>query len=232
MLSTCGTRVRVRHVERLPRDEGCLLVVANHRSFLDAPLLLWGLHKPMQFVCHHYLAQVPVVNELVRQLGGFHMGPGGQGWSRLFAQAGRFMRTGRDVVIFPEGAELITRDSAPGQGGSFRRGFAHLAMRSGVEDLAIVPVSIVSHGEARGPLVPLWLLSLFDASEPMFRREGWHPYVLYERAEVVVGEPRRVSAGERARYRSGDAAQITAALAREMEQATRALTCESLRKPW
>lgn len=231
MLTAFGTEVRVRHRERLP-EKGCLLVVSNHRSFLDAPLMVWGLHQPLHFVCHHYLGQVPVVNELVRQIGGFHMGPGGRGWPQLFSQAGEFLRRGSDVVIFPEGAELITRTSSPGQGGTFRRGFAHLAMRSGIENLLIVPVSIVSHREASGPLVPLWLLGLFDRSEPTFQRAGWHPYVIYEHVELVVGEPRPVSDEELRRYRAGEATQVTGALAREMELAARGLSRESLRQPW
>jgi 1-acyl-sn-glycerol-3-phosphate acyltransferase len=232
MLEMFRTRVRVRHRLRLPRDRSFLLVVGSHRSFLDAPLLLHGLGKPVRFVCHPYLAQVPVVSDLVRQIGGFYMGAGGRGWAQLFTQAARFLRGGSHVAIFPEGAQLITQPTRPGQVGTFRRGFAHLALRAGIVGLPIVPVAIVSHRELSGPMAPLRLLSLFDASEPMFQREGWHPFVLYERVDLVIGEPRRIGADELARYRGGEAAAVTASLARELQRSTVALAAEGLAQPW
>lgn len=224
MLEAFGTQLRVRYERPLPVGEGCLLVVSSHRSFLDAPLLVRSMGSPVRLVCHHYLGQVPVVNELVRQLGGFHLGPAGQGWSTLFRQASRYLLSGTHVAIFPEGAQLIAAHSRPGQVATFRRGFAHLALRSGIEHLPIVPVAIVSEREASGPLVPLRLLSLFDGSEPMFQKAGWHPYVLYEQVELRVGAPRRLRPEEIARYRGGQAAVVTAALAAELEDAARELT--------
>lgn len=227
LLGIFQTRVHIHYKEPLPAHEGCLLVVSNHRSFLDAPALIWALRRPVHLVCHHYLAQVPVINELVRQLGGFHLGPGGQGWSRLFAEASGYLRSGSHVAIFPEGAQLITQDSYPNQGAPFRRGFAHLALRSGIADLAVVPVAVVSRREVSGPLVPLWFLSLFDSREPTFKRPGWHPYVLYEQVEIVVGRARRLTDSEVYRYRHGEAAQVTASLTEEMQKAARQLTLDS-----
>ncbi|WP_187293829.1 lysophospholipid acyltransferase family protein [Gloeobacter kilaueensis] len=232
MLELFRTQVHVTYQQPLPAHEGCLLVVSGHRSFLDAPVLLWGMGRPIRLVCHHYLGQVPLVNELVRQLGGFHMGPQGQGWSQLFARAAGFLQAGTHVAIFPEGAQLITTASRPAQVARFRRGFAHLALRSGIVGLPVVPVAIVSRREASGPLVPLRLLSLFDQSEPMFQRSGWHPYVVYEQVELRVGSPRRLVADEFERYRSGEAAAVTAALASEMEQAARQLTASGATHPW
>ena len=232
MLEAFRTQVRVHYQTPLPKNEGCLLVVSSHRSFLDAPLLLWGLRSPVRLVCHHYLAQVPVVNELVRALGGFHVGQGGQGWPQLFVQASNFLRSGIHVAIFAEGAQLIARESAPCKVAPFRRGFAHLALRSGVPGLPIVPVAIASRRESSGPLVPLPLLGLFDSSEPMFKRAGWHPYVVYEQVEVAVGTPRRISDEEIHRYRHGEAASVTASLASELEAAARALTLEARQRQW
>jgi 1-acyl-sn-glycerol-3-phosphate acyltransferase len=232
MLEAFRTQVRVYHRAELPRGEGCLLVVANHRSFLDAPLLLWGFQHPVHLVSHHYLAQVPLVNQLVEHLGGFHLGPSGRGRYQLFRTAAQYLHQGEHVAIFPEGAELIAQESSPSQGAAFRRGFAHLALRSGLTDLPIVPVAIVSRQEASGPIFPLPLLRMLDSSEPMFQRDGWHPLVIYQRVELHIGVPRRIRSEEIKRYRGGQAATVTAALAQEMQETAHQLTLAGTQHPW
>jgi 1-acyl-sn-glycerol-3-phosphate acyltransferase len=232
ILEAFRTQVRVYHCAELPQGEGCLLVVANHRSFLDAPLMLWGFQHPVHLVSHHYLAQVPLVNQLVEHLGGFHLGPSGRGRSKLFRQAAQYLYQGEHVAIFPEGAELIAQESSPIQGAAFRRGFAHLALRSGIANLPIVPVAIVSRQEASGPIFPLPLLRMLDSSEPMFQRDGWHPLVIYQRVELYIGEPRRIRPEEIERYRGGQAASVTAALAQEMQEAAHQLTLAGTQYPW
>lgn len=232
MLEAFRTQVRVYHRAELPQAEGCLLVVANHRSFLDAPLMLWGFQRPVHLVSHHYLAQVPVVNQLIEHLGGFHLGPSSQSRFQLFRQAAQYLHQSEHVAIFPEGAELIAQTSAPSQGANFRRGFAHLALRSGIAHLPIVPVAIVSRQEASGPIFPLPLLRMLDSSEPMFQRDGWHPLVIYQRVELHIGVPRRIRPEEIQAYRGGQAASVTHALAQEMQEAAHQLTLAGTQNPW
>ncbi|WP_218082039.1 lysophospholipid acyltransferase family protein [Anthocerotibacter panamensis] len=232
ILRVFHTQVHIRYQTPLPTDEGLLFIVGNHRSFLDAPLLIWSLGQPVHLICHYYLSQVPILNEVVRQLGGVHLGPGGGGWGQVFRKAGHYLQRNSHVAIFPEGAQLITRSSQANQSAPFSRGFAHLAFRSRVKNLALVPVAIVSRDERTGPLAPLRLLSLFDRQEPRFRETGWHPCVLYERVSLMVGTPRRVTTAELYDYQRGRATQVTTGLAREMEEATQALTRWGCREPW
>ncbi|WP_318528530.1 1-acyl-sn-glycerol-3-phosphate acyltransferase [Plectonema radiosum] len=46
--------------ERIPQDAS-VLVVSNHRSFMDAPVLMEALSNPIRFACHHYMGQVPIM---------------------------------------------------------------------------------------------------------------------------------------------------------------------------
>ncbi|WP_287128867.1 1-acyl-sn-glycerol-3-phosphate acyltransferase [Candidatus Cyanaurora vandensis] len=226
------TQVQVRYETPLPIGEGCLFVVGNHRSFLDAPLLMGALGQPVHIVCHYYLSQVPLINELIQQLGGVHLGQGGQGWGQLFRQTSQYLQQGEHMAIFPEGAARITRLGLADQPSEFSRGFVHLALRSAVTELPLVPVAIVSRREQSGPLFPLSLLQLFDNREPTFQRPGWHPYVLYERVLLMVGRPRRLTASEQYGYRHGNARQITAQLTEEFQTQTRILTARGYQERW
>ena len=62
----------------------------------------------------------------------------------------------------------MVQTTSPHQIGQFHRGFAHLALRAPVKNLAILPVAISSVEETVSPTVPLKFLSLFDPSEPLF----------------------------------------------------------------
>ncbi len=232
MLAVFHTEVHVFKRVPLPQQRGCLLVIANHRSFLDGPLVFLGSDNPVRLVSHAYLAHVPVVNQVIQQLGGFHPGGGGRGWSQLFRQAAQYLIRGEHVAIFPEGATLIAQSSTPVQGAPFQRGFAHLALRSALVDLPIVPISIISRKEISTPLLPLPLLRLIDPREPMFQRVGWHPLVIYQQVEVHVGAPRHIRLEEIQGYRKGQALALTTALALEMEQATQQLTRTGMQQSW
>jgi 1-acyl-sn-glycerol-3-phosphate acyltransferase len=232
ILQLFQTQVQVRYETPLPKREGFLLVVSNHRSFLDAPILISALARPLSLICHYYLGQVPLLNEVVRQLGGMPLGPGGKGWPRLFTQTKAQLQAGEVVAIFPEGGQIMTQFSLPNQGSGFKRGFVHLALRSGIENLALVPVAIVSKEEVQGPFFPVQLLRLFDNQEPLFQAEGWHPYVVYQRVRLMVGEPQRLTAQDYAQYRAGQVVAVTQRISLELTQRTRQLTRQGLVEPW
>lgn len=70
-LATVGTKLFRYYEDRVPSD-GAVLVVSNHRSFMDAPILMSAVERPIRFACHHYMGQVPVMREIVtEQLGCF-----------------------------------------------------------------------------------------------------------------------------------------------------------------
>lgn len=68
LITTLGTQISVSKRDRLPANSA-LVVVSNHRSFMDAAILMAALDLPIHFACHHYMGQIPLVGELVNQLG-------------------------------------------------------------------------------------------------------------------------------------------------------------------
>ena len=196
LLAALGTQTFFYYQDRVPQDTAVLLV-SNHRSFMDTPLLMAAIDRPIRFACHHYMGQVPVMREFVTRLGCFPLDVPKQRQQSFFHQAGRFLQSGQCVGIFPEGAQPMVQLTQPGKMGDFQRGFAHLALRAPVEALAVLPVAIVPQSETIRSAFPLKLLSWFDPSEPLFKQSGAHPMVIYERVDILVGRPVWISALQR-----------------------------------
>lgn len=204
LLAALGTQTFFHYQDRVPQDTA-VLVVSNHRSFMDAPLLMAAIDRPIRFACHHYMGQVPVMREFVTRLGCFPLDVPEQRQQSFFHQAGRLLQSGQCVGIFPEGAQPMVELTKPGKMGDFQRGFAHLAFRAPVEDLAVLPVAIVPQSETSRSAFPLKLLSWFDPSEPLFKQSGAHPIVIYQRVDILVGRPVWISASQRQAFQGKQA---------------------------
>lgn len=207
LLALIGTRTFVYHQDRVPRDSA-ILVVSNHRSFVDAPLLMAATDRSIRFACHHYMGQVPVLREFVTRLGCFPLDEPGQRQRSFFHKATQLLQAKQAVGIFPEGTEPMVQLTHPKAMGEFQRGFAHLALRAPIQDLAILPVAIASHGEATTSPFPLKLLSWFDPSEPLFDQPGWHPMVLYQHVNVFIGRPIWITNSQRQDYQGKQAKSL------------------------
>lgn len=178
----------VHYQNRIPR-EGPVLVASNHRSFMDAPILMAAINRPIRFACHRYMGQVPVLREIVTQLGCFPLEVPEKRQQGFFQQAIPLLQAREMVGIFPEGTSPMLRPTNPTEVGPFQRGFAHLAFKAPVTDLAVLPVAIAAIDEATYSPMPTKILSLFDPSEPLFHQDGWHPVVIYRRVNVFIGRP-------------------------------------------
>jgi 1-acyl-sn-glycerol-3-phosphate acyltransferase len=143
LLAGFGTQAFFHYQNRVPR-ESAVLVVSNHRSFMDAPLLMAAIDRPIRFACHHYMGQVPVMRDIVTRLGCFPLDVPEQRQQSFFHQAGKLLQTQQCVGVFPEGAQPMVQLTQPGEMGTFQRGFAHLALRAPVADLAVLPVARTS----------------------------------------------------------------------------------------
>ena len=219
LLAALGTRVFRYYEDRIP-ESGPLLVVSNHRSFMDAPILMRSVERPIRFACHHYMGQVPVMREIVTgQLGCFPLEVPEYRQQSFFRQAIKLLQTSQAVGVFPEGTKPMVRFSDPHDIGEFQRGFAHLALRASlggelapVADLAVLPVAVASLQEVTTSAVPLKLLSLFDPSEPLFDQGGWHPLVVYSRVAVFIGRPRWITQSQKQQYQGKQAKTVVADL--------------------
>lgn len=199
LLAAMGTRMFVYHEDRIPLD-CAVVVVSNHRGFMDAPLLMAALGHPIRIACHHYMGQVPMMREIVTQLGCFPLKEPEHRGKAFFQQATKLLEQRQWVGIFPEGAQPMVQLTKPDAVGEFQRGFAHLALRAPVKDLAVLPIAIASLEETVNSAVPLSLLRLFDPSEPLFEQSGWHPMVIHRRVAVSVGQPYWITPKQREDY--------------------------------
>ncbi|MGF1459405.1 MAG: lysophospholipid acyltransferase family protein [Leptolyngbyaceae cyanobacterium] len=195
LLQLLGIRVTVSGRQRIPYNTP-IMVVSNHRSALDAPVLMTGLDQDIAFVCHQYMEHVPVLKDVVHRFGAFPLDSPRQ----LFRQGCQHLRQHTPVGIFPEGARSMVQVQPPRHVSSFHRGFAHLALRAPLEKLALLPVAIVSDDKGFESPIPLSLLGWFDPSEPLFQQGGGHPIVFYRQVEVKVGEPIWVTPSDRQQY--------------------------------
>ncbi|MGF2034731.1 MAG: lysophospholipid acyltransferase family protein [Nostoc sp. CmiVER01] len=212
LVAALSTQMFRYYEDRIPQDAS-VLVVSNHRSFMDALILMAALSNPIRFACHHYMGQVPVMREIVTgQLGCFPLEETQNRQQSFFSQSQVLLQSKQMVGVFPEGTEPMVKFTVPNIVGEFQRGFAHLALRADVQDLAILPIAIASLEEVNTSGFPLRLLSLFDPSEPLFNQSGWHPLVLYRRVAVLIGRPYWITPQHHQKYHGKQARTVVAEL--------------------
>ena len=216
LLASLETRIHVHYRERLPATDA-MLVISNHRSLFDAPLLMVAVKRSIRFACHHYMSKVPGLKEIVTALGSFPLDAPGQRKKTFFQQAIRLLQARQAVGVFPEGVQPMVRTTRPDETSHFHRGFAHLALRAPTQQLTILPVAIASTEETQHPVAPLKLFSWFDPSEPLFKQPGWHPAVFYQRVNLLIGHPIQITDTHREQYRGKQAGS----LAKELSQSCR-----------
>jgi 1-acyl-sn-glycerol-3-phosphate acyltransferase len=204
LLNSLGTKISVVHGERLYQSSP-VLVVSNHRSFMDAPLLMNVLGQPIRFACHQYLEQVPILRNVAEELGCFPLKAPNQHQQSFFRQANCFFQTQQTVGLFPEGAQAMIQLSQPEQVKPFQRGFAHLALRAKISDLMILPIAIAALEENTYPGIPLPFLKVFDPSEPYFNQMGWHPFNTYRRVSLLIGKPYQITSSDQQQYQGKQA---------------------------
>lgn len=212
LLALSQVKMTVHGRDRLPPHQS-LLVVSNHRSIMDAPLLMSAVGRPVRFACHHYMSQVPGLRTVINALGCLPLDAPGKGQTAFFRRATKALGAGEAVGIFPEGAAPMVNKTTADNLNDFHRGFAHLALRAPVEELAIVPVAIAARRETTNSVVPLRWLSIFDSAEPLFQQPGWHPAVFYQEVNLLIGHPVRVDGRLRSRYRAKGHSTLAAELA-------------------
>ncbi|MEH2382093.1 MAG: 1-acyl-sn-glycerol-3-phosphate acyltransferase [Nostoc sp.] len=212
LVAAFSTQMFRYYEDRIPHDAS-VLVVSNHRSFMDALILMAALSSPIRFACHHYMGQVPVMREIVTgQLGCFPLEETQNRQQSFFSQSQVLLQSKQMVGVFPEGTEPMVKLTQPNQVGEFHRGFAHLALRAKVQDLAILPIAIASLEEVNTNGFPLKLLSVFDPSEPLFNQGGWHPLVIYRRVAVLIGRPYWITPQHQKKYHGKQARTVVAEL--------------------
>jgi 1-acyl-sn-glycerol-3-phosphate acyltransferase len=113
--------------------EGGVLVVSNHQSHLDPPLVGMGIVRHMNYLARLSLFKFGPFGNLIKSLNAIPIDRDGIGLSGIKESLKRLKR-GEMVLIFPEGTRSPDGEIKP-----FRPGFTSLATRS---HAAILPVAI------------------------------------------------------------------------------------------
>lgn len=201
LLDSFSVDMEIKNQEKIPQ-ETTVIAVSNHRSFMDALILIQALDKPISIACHHYLGQMPIMRELVTKgLGCFPLAKPPQRARQFLKQGSKLLQNQQSLGIFPEGAYPMVKLTPPNQLGKFEPGFAHLAFKAPIENLAILPIAIFSCAETVSWTFPLKFFQLFDPSEELFNNLELHPVVVYEQVIVEFGNPYWVTPQHRSEYR-------------------------------
>jgi len=120
---------RVHWVGAEALDRRPLLVVANHPSLIDTPLLSSRMPEA-DFIVKEEWGRNPFFRDAVAAAGYLRVERG----ARVVADAVARLRAGRSVVVYPEGSRTPPEGLRP-----FQRGAAHIALEAGCD---LVPVLI------------------------------------------------------------------------------------------
>lgn len=211
LLTTLNVKTTLFYQQRIPHDIP-VIVISNHRSFLDAVLLISYLPYRLRIACHHYMGQTPGLKEIVDLLGCFPLAASPQKQQHFFAQAENFLAARQWVGLFPEGTQPMIEPTKPEQVGTFQRGFAHLAYKMPFDNLAVLPIAIASLSETIYSTIPTRWLTNFDDSEPLFRRDDLHPMVMYHRVNLLFGRPYIINREKKQQYQGKKAKYLVNSL--------------------
>ena len=136
-------RYRVRVTGQPPPDEGPLLVVSNHASHFDPPIVASAVRRPLRFMAKAELFEGPKwFARLISSLGAFPVRRG-DGDMAAYKASVKLLREGQALVMFPEGTRSMDGEMKP-----FADGCARMALA--VPGCRILPVRIRGSFEALG----------------------------------------------------------------------------------
>jgi 1-acyl-sn-glycerol-3-phosphate acyltransferase len=128
-----GWSVRVEGMENLP--PGGAVLVSNHQSLVDIPLLLFAFRRPVRFLAKRELVKIPLLGKAMTVAGALVIDRDDpRDVIRILRQASARLSAGELVSVFPEG-----RRTPDGAIGEFKPGAFYLAQMSGAP---VVPVYI------------------------------------------------------------------------------------------
>ncbi len=163
-------RTDASHLERVP-PTGAALIICNHVSYLDPLVIGAKVRRPVRFVMHRYIFEIPVLRTVFRLAKAIPIVSAKkdpEGLHRALDQVAKELEAGRLVAIFPEG--MLTRD---GDIGVFRSGVLKIIERN--------PVPVIPMG-----LQGLWgSYFSFCGGEPMMHK----PRFSWSKVGLRVGEP-------------------------------------------
>ena len=149
--------LRIEGAEHIPK-RACLLV-ANHVSFYDPPLVGCAFREPIKYLARKTLFKPPILNWLLPLLGSMPIDQEKPDINAI-RQTLESLRTGQHVLLFPEGARSLNGNVQAAQPG----------------------VGLIL-SKARVPVIPIRIFGAFEAWPPGGRIRLFIPM------RVVIGAP-------------------------------------------
>lgn len=139
-------RLEVRGAEHVPAT-GLALIVANHSSVLDPPIVGAGAPRPLHFLAKAELFSIPLFGRLIRAVNSRPVRREGAD-ARALREALRILEGGHALLVFPEGTR--------GPEGVLREGKAGAGMLALLTGAPVIPAYVEGTGRAlpRGRLIP------------------------------------------------------------------------------
>ncbi len=169
-------RVKHKHLDYIP-DEGPAVLVCNHVSYVDGPLIAGSCRRPVRFVMHETYFNMPILKFIFRTgkaipINSQRNNP--EAFEKAFERIAQTLDDGEVVCIFPEGR--LTTD---GEIARFRRGIEKIIERNPVP---VVPMalqgmwgSFFSHKEGKALTKPprrFWSKVELVAGKPVAPKEA------------------------------------------------------------
>ena len=152
----------------VPR-QGALVVVANHGSHLDPPLLGHALGRPVAFMAKAELFRVPILGAIIRACGAYPVSRGASDREAIRTATNRLLE-GWATGVFIDGTR-----QANGRVNDPQAGAALLAARASVP---LLPVAIINSHRVLGPgqagarLLPIHIRIGTPIAPPASRRRA------------------------------------------------------------
>ncbi|MET0851581.1 MAG: lysophospholipid acyltransferase family protein [Candidatus Rokuibacteriota bacterium] len=139
-------RMEARGAEHVP-SSGAVLLVSNHSSVLDPPIIGGACPRALCFMAKAELFRIPLLGALIHNLNARPVRREGSD-SRALKDALRVLQGGDALLVFPEGTR--------GPEGELREAKAGAGMLAVASGAAVVPVYIRGTGGAlpRGRMLP------------------------------------------------------------------------------
>ena len=158
-------RVRKIDLEKIP-DNGPLVLVCNHVSFVDALVLIGSIRRPIRFVMYYKIFQIPILSFIFKTANAIPIAGAKEDvelMRKAFDQVSNALNDDQVICIFPEGK--ITDD---GEMNEFKAGVSRILERNPVP---VVPLALRGlwgsffsrkYGNAMRRLLPRGFFSKID----------------------------------------------------------------------
>jgi 1-acyl-sn-glycerol-3-phosphate acyltransferase len=134
LVKAAGIDVHVENADLLKPDQRYILV-ANHYSYFDIPVIFAAIPQPIRFLAKVSLFKIPIFGQAIGRAGFIPIDRKNRRTAvKSFDMAADRIRKGNTIVIFPEEGRSRTRELKP-----FQRGAFLLALKS---QLPIVPIAV------------------------------------------------------------------------------------------